>query len=155
MSFSFLCLYYGSFNLVSDMPQYAGLLYLCEAFFAMSVVLCCVVWLSDPGYLKKSPSFDFVRMLSAYDASSICPDCQVIRTPRSRHCHMCDRCVDRFDHHCPWVNNCVGRGNYRLFYIFITAQTLFLLLVTSLSLLVIVKEFILPECSPKSASKRF
>ena len=47
--------------------------------------------------------------------------------PRARHCNICDKCVSRFDHHCPWVDNCIGRGNIKRFYFFILTQLVYLL----------------------------
>lgn len=44
-----------------------------------------------------------------------CDKCYVVRTPRVHHCSVCKGCVMKMDHHCPWINNCVGQFNQKFF----------------------------------------
>ena len=48
-----------------------------------------------------------------------CQKCHFLKPDRAHHCSICKKCVLKMDHHCFWIANCVGYGNYRLFFLFI------------------------------------
>eukprot|EP00397_Hematodinium_sp_SG-2012_P012163 GEMP01012326.1.p1 GENE.GEMP01012326.1~~GEMP01012326.1.p1 ORF type:complete len:329 (+),score=30.13 GEMP01012326.1:120-1106(+) len=47
-----------------------------------------------------------------------CGKCTLQKPIRAHHCSVCNRCTLKMDHHCPWINNCVGWNNYRNFCLF-------------------------------------
>lgn len=49
---------------------------------------------------------------------SICKKCISPKPPRTHHCTICGKCILKMDHHCPWLNNCVGHHNHRYFFLF-------------------------------------
>jgi len=51
--------------------------------------------------------------------SRYCKVCCKAKPPRAHHCHMCGVCILKMDHHCPWINSCVGHHNQRYFLLFL------------------------------------
>ncbi|OVA04389.1 zinc finger protein [Macleaya cordata] len=111
-SFSYIPGYY-----LSQVHRYTSLLAV-----AVGVVLFLLTSFSDPGTVKAE---NVTQYLSAYPYDNIifsekeCFTCKIPKPARSKHCSICDRCVARFDHHCGWMNNCIGEKNTRYFMAFL------------------------------------
>ncbi|KDO30163.1 hypothetical protein SPRG_05355 [Saprolegnia parasitica CBS 223.65] len=65
------------------------------------------------------PSLADVRPPRRAEDTTYCRQCQFQRPRRAHHCSICQVCIDHMDHHCPWINNCVGLHNYRYFCSFL------------------------------------
>ncbi len=37
-----------------------------------------------------------------------CISCNAEQPLRTKHCNSCRKCVSTYDHHCPWVGNCIA-----------------------------------------------
>lgn len=58
-----------------------------------------------------------------FNRRTYCLTCRAGKPVRSKHCRFCKRCIAKFDHHCPWTNNCIGAGNHRVFTLYLLSTT--------------------------------
>lgn len=69
-----------------------------------------------------------------------CAKDEIIKPYRAHHCRICGTCVLKFDHHCPWIGQCVGARNHKFFINFNQATAVFTAYVFATLLAYTVKE---------------
>mmetsp|Transcript_130412 Transcript_130412/g.260179 ORF Transcript_130412/g.260179 Transcript_130412/m.260179 type:complete len:356 (+) Transcript_130412:54-1121(+) len=60
-----------------------------------------------------------------------CKWCMKYKPDRTHHCRVCKRCILKMDHHCPWLNNCIGLRNYRFFILTLLYSCVTMVVATS------------------------
>ena len=76
---------------------------------------------SDPGFLEAKDNLTWLQMVEQkIYINEYCPYCRVKKTNKIKHCHVCKKCVKGFDHHCNWIDNCVGENNKIRFLVFVS-----------------------------------
>ena len=99
-----------------------GIYILVSALFLWSYSLAC--W-GDPGslelYYKEIGILDQITIAknvpSGLTMIPVCEKCHLPKPERTHHCSRCGLCYFRFDHHCPWIGNCVGMKNFKGFFL--------------------------------------
>ena len=80
---------------------------------------------SDPGFLEAKDNLTWLQMVEKkIHINEYCPYCRIKKTNKIKHCHVCKKCVNGFDHHCNWIDNCVGENNKIRFVIFVSLTLL-------------------------------
>ena len=108
--------------------------------------IICIIYICYPKLCKNKLSINKKRSIIEYNFEDIfsqndynldkidllCPVCRIIKLNSSKikHCIICNKCIDNWDHHCFWLNICINRDNYNLFISF----TIFLFLEISINI---------------------
>jgi len=102
-------------SLSSSIP----LVIICSIIFAIICGFVVTYWYistvldpSDPTIQEQRECEARYERFNGEKYEFMCEICQTHVLNSAKHCGACNRCVNDFDHHCRWINNCVGSKNY-------------------------------------------
>ena len=123
---SFICVI---LHLLSAILIYCFLLpfsnsYINQILFYVILILLTIsfilIHLSDPGIVNSNIFLSWLEMVeNKFYINNYCPYCKCQKTIKVKHCHISKKCINGFDHHCNWIDNCIGEQNIGRFIFFI------------------------------------
>nr|CAD1840981.1 unnamed protein product [Ananas comosus var. bracteatus] len=137
------------------LPQHSDLTAIVSMILALIVIVTLVLaGTKDPGIIPRNEKPELEEVGTSVSRSrsrrisingvqiklKYCRICNIFRPPRSCHCTVCDNCVEKFDHHCPWIgllfliSGFSRQRNYRYYLMFVVSALVFFTYVSAFSL---------------------
>eukprot|EP00302_Diacronema_sp_CCMP2436_P029914 CAMPEP_0179941038 /NCGR_PEP_ID=MMETSP0983-20121128/16703_1 /TAXON_ID=483367 /ORGANISM="non described non described, Strain CCMP 2436" /LENGTH=310 /DNA_ID=CAMNT_0021847913 /DNA_START=23 /DNA_END=955 /DNA_ORIENTATION=+ len=120
-------------------------------FTAASALLCVAVlsWLFVALYNPVDP-YCRANAQTTDEGLKYCNHCACYTSKhaRTRHCYDCRKCVQGFDHHCVYLQTCIGKNNYPVFFTLITSVWLWCVLVAALDVFLAIPASYAPFAQP-------
>ena len=130
--------------------------------YIIIIIMLLIVSFNDPGIIRRFKSEDniliarkdiYIFQLGYIRKYKFCSTCSIMRPTRSTHCSDCNNCVEKFDHHCPWIGNCTGKRNYKFFFIFLVLINILSFFLIIISVIHIYKNFSITITKNKNLPK--
>lgn len=94
---------------------------------------------------KVVPEFDRSKHLHVIE-NGRCHLCNIkTSSTRTKHCSVCNKCIERFDHHCKYLNQCVGKQNYVPFLMCVASAVAAVLVILTAALAQIILFYVNPS----------
>ena len=111
-----------------------GILFICETlFYTLTKCIDPCINISNSLLNFNDQTLQDIIEEGNEDLKNYCFVCFIRKEHDIRHCVICNKCVKGYNHHCFWVNNCIGERNYFVFVCFICFMTLYVIFILILS----------------------
>lgn len=105
------------FLIFSLLLPYINFIYTGISLTLSACVLVAIVYISntDPGFASQCK--EDLQELVIKHGQDTCTKCKTVQFKRNviKHCWDCQRCVEKYDHHCPWLRTCIAKNNSNCF----------------------------------------
>ena len=93
----------------------------------------------NPGRIhKQNENYINELIKKGENLNQYCYECYIEKSEERKHCIICHRCYENFDHHCFWINKCIAKNNYCIFLCFLIEPFLYLAVALGIGILGII-----------------